>query len=83
MSVGSYIAALLASEKLGGQVTCHRLLPASEARYAPTRLPWPAAISRTLEQREHLWPLLAIRSCPQTISAGGYSIVRCNAKMEE
>ena len=51
MSVGSYIAALLASEKLGGQVTCHRLLPASEARYAPTRLPWPAAISRTLEQR--------------------------------
>ncbi|WP_291438612.1 DEAD/DEAH box helicase [Desulfovibrio sp.] len=51
MSVGSYIAALLASERLGGQVTCHRLLPASEARYAPTRLPWPAAISRTLEQR--------------------------------
>ena len=51
MSVGSYITALLASEKLGGQVTCHRLLPASEARYAPTRLPWPAAISRTLEQR--------------------------------
>ena len=50
-SVGSYIAALLASERLGGQVTCHRLLPASEAEYAPTRLPWPTAISRTLEQR--------------------------------
>ena len=51
MSVGSYIAALLASERLGGQVTCHRLLPASDAEYAPTRLPWPTAISRTLEQR--------------------------------
>ncbi|OXS30011.1 MAG: DEAD/DEAH box helicase [Desulfovibrio sp. MES5] len=51
MSVGSYIAALLASEKLGGQVTCHRLLPAAEPQYAQTRLPWPTAISRTLEQR--------------------------------
>ena len=51
MSVGSYIAALLASQRLGGQVTCHRLQPASEASYAPTRLPWPTAISRTLEQR--------------------------------
>lgn len=51
MSVGSYIAALLASQRLGGQVTCHRLLPASEASYAPSRLPWPTAISRTLEQR--------------------------------
>ncbi len=51
MSVGSYISALLASEKLGGQVTCHRLLPAAEPQYAQTRLPWPAAISRILEQR--------------------------------
>lgn len=51
MSVGSYIAALLASEKLGGQVTCHRLLPAAEPQYAQTRLPWPTAISRILEQR--------------------------------
>lgn len=51
MSVGSYISALLASEKLGGQVTCHRLLPAADPQYAQTRLPWPAAISRILEQR--------------------------------
>ena len=51
MSVGSYIAALLASEKLGGQVTCHRLLPAADPQYAQTRLPWPTAISRILEQR--------------------------------
>jgi len=49
--VGEYIAALLASEKLGPQVTCHRLFAPAEPHYAPTRLPWPAAISRVLEQR--------------------------------
>lgn len=51
MSVGEYIAALLASEKLGAQVTCHKLFPPVEPCYAPTHLPWPAAISRALEQR--------------------------------
>ena len=51
MSVGEYIAALLASDKLGAQVTCHKLFPPVEPCYAPTRLPWPAAISRALEQR--------------------------------
>ena len=51
MSVGEYITALLASEKLGAQVTCHRVLPAADAIYAPTRLPWPSAISSLLEQR--------------------------------
>lgn len=51
MGVGEYIAALLASEKLGAQVTCHRLLPGAPARYADTRLPWPAAVARLLEER--------------------------------
>ena len=51
MPVGEYIAALLASEKLGRQVTCHRLFAPAEPHYAPTSLPWPAAISRVLEQR--------------------------------
>ena len=51
MSVGEYIAALLASDKLGPQVTCHRIFAPAEARYASTSLPWPAAISRVLEQR--------------------------------
>jgi len=51
VSVGEYITALLASEKLGPQVTCHRIFAAVEPRYAPTRLPWPAAISRVLELR--------------------------------
>ena len=51
MPVGEYIAALLASEKLGPQVTCHRLFAPAEPHYATTSLPWPAAISRVLEQR--------------------------------
>ena len=48
MSVADYMAALLASPTLGAQVTCHRLLPAVPAVYAPTRLPWPAAIAKLL-----------------------------------
>lgn len=52
MSVGEYIAALLASEKLGapGHVPTSSFPPV-EPCYAPTRLPWPAAISRALELR--------------------------------
>lgn len=49
--VGKYVAALLASQKLGPQVTGHRLLPGAEAQYAPPRLPWPAAVARLLEAR--------------------------------
>ncbi|MBQ9452378.1 MAG: DEAD/DEAH box helicase [Desulfovibrio sp.] len=49
--VGEYVAALLASQKLGSQVTCHRLLPSCEAQYAPTRQPWPAAVTRLLDER--------------------------------
>ncbi len=51
MPVGEYIAALLASEKLGQQVTCHRLFAPAEPHYAATSLPWPAAIGKVLEQR--------------------------------
>ncbi len=51
MSVADYMAALLASPTLGAQVTCHRLLPAVPAVYAPTRLPWPAAIAKLLAER--------------------------------
>ncbi|WP_300719000.1 DEAD/DEAH box helicase [uncultured Desulfovibrio sp.] len=51
MSVADYIRSLLASEKLGPQVRHHRCEPAREAVYAASRLPWPAAIRRTLDER--------------------------------
>ena len=46
--VGEYVAALLSSQKLGRQVTCHRLLPAVQAQYASPHHPWPAAVDRLL-----------------------------------
>ena len=49
--VGEYIAALLASAKMGDQVTHHRLLPGAEPVFAPSRLPWPRAIGNLLEER--------------------------------
>ena len=49
--VGEYIAALLASAKMGGQVTHHRLLPGTEPVFASSRLPWPRAIGNLLEER--------------------------------
>ncbi|MGE9984282.1 DEAD/DEAH box helicase [Desulfovibrio sp. SGI.169] len=49
--MGEYIAALLASAKLGHQVTHHRLLPGAEPVFAPNRLPWPRAVERLLEER--------------------------------
>ena len=49
--VGEYIAALLASAKMGGQVTHHRLLPGAEPVFAPSRLPWPRAVDKLLEER--------------------------------
>lgn len=51
MSVADYIRSLLASAKLGPQVRHHRCEPAREAVYAASRLPWPAAIRRTLDER--------------------------------
>ena len=49
MGVAEYVRALLASDKLGPQVRHHRCEPARAAVYAESRLPWPAAIRRTLE----------------------------------
>lgn len=51
MGVAEYVRALLASDKLGPQVRHHRCEPARTAVYAESRLPWPAAIRRTLEER--------------------------------
>ena len=51
MGVAEYVRALLASDKLGPQVRHHRCEPARAAVYAESRLPWPAAIRRTLEER--------------------------------
>ena len=51
MGVVEYVRALLASDKLGPQVRHHRCEPARAAVYAESRLPWPAAIRRTLEER--------------------------------
>ena len=49
--VGEYVAALLASPRLGRQVSCHRLESAAEAEYAPSRRTWPAAMNSLLGQR--------------------------------
>lgn len=49
--VGEYIAALLASSKLGPQVTHHRLLPEAEPQFALGRRPWPGALDRLLTER--------------------------------
>lgn len=51
MGVAEYVRALLASDKLGPQVRHHRCEPARAAVHAESRLPWPAAIRRTLEER--------------------------------
>jgi len=49
--VAEYIAALLASDRLGRQVAHHRLLPGREAECAETRRPWPRAIRELLAAR--------------------------------
>lgn len=51
MSVGEYIEKLLASPRFAGRIRTHRLLPGREARFADSRLPWPAAVRRLLEAR--------------------------------
>lgn len=51
MSVGEYIEKLLASPRFAGQIRTHRLLLGREARFADSRLPWPAAVRRLLEAR--------------------------------
>ncbi len=49
--VSEYVAALLASERLGRQVCHHRLLPGREAEYAEPRRPWANAIRELLAAR--------------------------------
>ena len=49
--VGEYVRALLASERLGGQVRHHRCLPEKEAEYGQCRLPWPQAVEKALRGR--------------------------------
>lgn len=51
MSVGEYIRALLASERFGGQVTHHRLLPEQGAVYGEPLRPWSGAVAGILERR--------------------------------
>lgn len=48
--MGEYIAALLASARLGNQVTHHRPLPGAEPVFTPNRLPWPRAVGKLLEE---------------------------------
>ncbi|MDP2848800.1 MAG: DEAD/DEAH box helicase [Humidesulfovibrio sp.] len=49
--VAEYIAALLASERLGRQVCHHRLIAGREAEYAEPRRPWPNAVREMLAAR--------------------------------
>ena len=51
MPVDEYIEKLLASPRFAGQIRTHRLLPGRDARFADSRLPWPAAMRRLLEAR--------------------------------
>ncbi|MDO9631223.1 MAG: DEAD/DEAH box helicase [Humidesulfovibrio sp.] len=49
--IAEYIAALMASERLGRQVCHHRLVPGHEAEFAEPRRPWPKAIREVLAAR--------------------------------
>lgn len=51
MSVGEYVAALLASPTFGPQVTHHRLLPEQPPRHAAPKRPWPAAVQDILTRQ--------------------------------
>lgn len=50
-NVAEFVAALLASERLGRQVCHHRLIPGHEAEYAEPHRPWPRAIREMLAAR--------------------------------
>ncbi|MBN2140047.1 MAG: DEAD/DEAH box helicase [Desulfovibrionaceae bacterium] len=49
--IQDYVAALLASERLGPQVVHHRFLPGAEARFAAAARPWPAALQDLLKAK--------------------------------
>ena len=48
--IAEYIAALMASEKLGSQVTSHTVLPPAGARFSSVTRPWPRAMGNVLEE---------------------------------
>jgi DEAD/DEAH box helicase domain-containing protein len=49
--IGAYVAALLASERLGHLVVHHRILPAAPAAYADPLRPFPRSVSGLLTSR--------------------------------
>ena len=49
--VAEYVSALLASERYGGQVTHHRVLPSSDATHKNCIRPWPYAVEKLLADR--------------------------------
>ena len=51
MTVADFMRGLLASPTLDPQVAGHKCLPGADARFAAPRRPWPAAITRLLEER--------------------------------
>ena len=48
--IAEYISALMASEKLGPQVTSHTILPPAGARFSSVTRPWPRAMGNVLEE---------------------------------
>ncbi len=73
--VAEYIAALLASERLGRQVCHHRLLPGREAEFAEPRRPWPRAVVEALSARgvERLYSHQALAA--DMVRAGRHVVV--------
>jgi DEAD/DEAH box helicase domain-containing protein len=48
--IDEYIAALIASPRMGDQVVHHRLIPGEPPRYGDDDIPWPAAIREMLNR---------------------------------
>jgi DEAD/DEAH box helicase domain-containing protein len=73
--VAEYVAALLASDRLGHQVAHHRLLPGREADYADTRRPWPKAVREALAAKgvERLYSHQALAA--DVVRAGRHVVV--------
>jgi DEAD/DEAH box helicase domain-containing protein len=46
--IGEYIQALKNAPRLGSQVAFHEILPATRAKFAKPKKPWPATVSRIL-----------------------------------
>jgi len=72
--IGEYLAALMASPRLGKQVVCHRVLPQADAHTAPNRRPWPAAI-RDLLSMQGIDELYAHQALATDIIRSGRHVV--------